>query len=299
MTALATETAFAGAGIYDGMPEGVYHSDPVPAGSLSSSGARNLLPPSCPARFRYEAGNPPLPKDSFELGSAAHKLVLGAGAEITVIKAANWRTDAAKNERDAARAEGYLPLLAAEHEVVKAMAAALRKHPVASALFDPENGKPEQSLFWQDPETGVIRRSRLDWLPDANARGRLIVADYKTCVSASPEAIAKSAANYGYHQQDPWYRDGVRALGLSADPAFLFVFQEKEPPYLITIAELDADAVRLGRELNRLAIEVYRDCVQTGIWPGYEAEALRAGRRAGIEHISLPPWAFRKLEESR
>lgn len=297
-TAIAEAPPFT-AGVYNGMAELVYHGDPVPGGSLSSSGARRLLPPSCPARFRWEADNPPPPKDTFELGSAAHKLVLGAGAEIVEIKASNWRTDAAKNERDAARAEGFLPLLTAEYEVVKAMAAALRKHPVASALFNPEKGKPEQSLFWEDRQAGIWRRARLDWLPDASARERLIVGDYKSCVSASPEAIAKTTANYGYHQQDAWYCDAVRALGLSPDPAFLFVFQEKEPPYLITIAELDPDGVRLGRELNRLAIEVYRDCMQTGTWPGYEAEAIRAGRWTGIEHISLPPWAFRKLEESR
>ena len=296
MTALATETTFK-AGVYDGMPESTYHGDPVPGGSLSSSGARKLLPPSCPAKYRWEADNPPPPKDYFELGSAAHRLVLGAGAEIIVIKAPDWRTKAAKDERDAARAEGFLPLLTAEHEQVKAMAAAIRRHPVASALLNPERGKPEQSLFWQDPETGIWRRSRLDWLPDTGARGRLIVTDYKTAASASPDAFAKSVANYGYHQQDPWYRDAVCAVGLSDDPAFLFVVQEKEPPYLVTVAELEPDTVRLGRKLNRDAIEIYRDCTQAGIWPGYEAEALRAGRPAGIEHISLPAWALRKLEE--
>jgi hypothetical protein len=287
VTALATETAFR-AGVYDGMPEAMYHADPVPGGSLSSSGARKLLPPSCPAKFRYEADNPPAPKDYFELGSAAHKLVLGVGAEIAEIKARNWQTKAAQNDRDAARAEGFLPLLTHEHEQVKAMAAALRKHPVASALFNPERGKPEQSLFWQDPETGVWRRARLDWLPDTSARERLIVGDYKTSASAYPETFSKSVANYGYYQQDAWYCDAVRALGLSADPAFLFVVQEKEPPYLVTVIELDLPSVQAGRELNRQAIELYRACTENGIWPGYSA---------GIELISLPPWAFRKLEE--
>ena len=259
MTALATETTFR-PGVYDGMPEDVYHGDPVPGGSLSSSGARKLLSPSCPAKFRYEADNPPAAKDYFELGSAAHKLVLGAGTEIITIKAPDWRTKAAKDERDAARAEGFLPLLTAEHEQVLAMAAALRAHPVASALFNPERGKPEQSLFWQDAPTGVWRRARLDWLPDVSARERLIVADYKTSASASPAAFARSVANYGYHQQDAWYRDAVRAVGLSADPAFLFVVQEKEPPYLVTVAELDTPSVQAGRELNRQAIELYRAC---------------------------------------
>jgi len=94
--------------------------------------------------------------------------------------------------------------------------------------------------------------------------------------------------NFSYYQQADWYLDGVRALSLSADPAFVFIFQEKTPPYLITPVQLDADALTAGREVNREAINLYRACTERGEWPGYTA---------GIEVISLPPWAFRRLEE--
>src|ERR1035441_3898284 len=286
MTALATKTTFK-AGVYDGMPESTYHGDPVPGGSLSSSGARKLLPPSCPAKFRYEADNPPPPKDYFELGSAAHKLVLGAGAEIIVIKAPDWKTKAARDERDAARSEGFLPLLTHEYAQVLAMAAALRKHPLASALFDPERGKPEQSLFWQDASAGIWRRARLDWLPDSDARKRLVVGDYKTTAAGDLASIKKSIANFGYHQQGDWYLDAVRAL-LAPDPAFVFIFQEKPAPYLITPVQLHADALAAGGESNREAIDLYRACSKSGEWPSYSG---------GIETVTLPAWAFRKLEE--
>ena len=273
-------------GVYE-MDEATYHGDPVPGGSLSSSGARKLLPPSCPAKFRYEADNPPPPKDYFELGSAAHKLVLGAGAEIIVIKAPDWKTKAARDERDAARSEGFLPLLTHEYAQVLAMAAALRKHPLASALFDPERGKPEQSLFWQDASAGIWRRARLDWLPDSDARKRLVVGDYKTTAAGDLASIKKSIANFGYHQQGDWYLDAVRAL-LAPDPAFVFIFQEKTAPYLITPVQLHADALAAGRESNREAIDLYRACSKSGEWPGYSG---------GIETVTLPAWAFRKLEE--
>jgi len=285
MTATIEAPAFT-AGVYDGMPEATYHGDPVPGGSLSSTGARKLLPPSCPAKFRYEADNPPPPKDYLELGTAAHKLVLGVGAEIAEIKAPDWRTSRAKDERDAARAEGFLPLLTHEHEQVKAMAAALRKHPLASSLFDPERGKPEQSLFWHDETAGIWRRARLDWMPDLDARKRLVVGDYKTAVSADLDSIQKSIANYGYHQQGDWYLDGVRSL-LAPDPAFVFIFQEKTAPYLVTPVQLHPDALAAGRELNREAMALYRACSESGNWPGYSG---------GIETVTLPPWAFRKLE---
>ena len=38
-------------GVYDGLDEAAYHADPVPGGSLSASGAKLLLPPSCPALY--------------------------------------------------------------------------------------------------------------------------------------------------------------------------------------------------------------------------------------------------------
>jgi hypothetical protein len=273
-------TAITEPGIYD-MPEDEYHAHPA----LSSSGARKLLPPSCPARYRWEQDNPPAPKDHLELGSAAHRLVLGAGPGLAVVDAKDWRTKAAQNERDAARTGGRIPLLAAEHDQVLAMAAAIRAHPVASALFDPERGGvPEQSLFWEDPEFGITRRARLDWLPQPRDGKRLVIGDLKTTTDASPAAIRKTVANYGYFMQCAWYLDAVTALGLDEDPAMLLVFIEKTPPYLVTVAELDDEAITAGRARNTLACEIWRDCTQAGIWPGYTDD---------IELITLPAWAAR------
>jgi hypothetical protein len=168
------------------------------------------------------------------------------------------------------------------------MAAAIRKHDIASALLHPDHGQPEQAIFWQDTETSVWRRALIDWLPELG-HGRPIAVDYKTTVSAEKDAIRKSVARYGYHQQDPWYLDAVQAIGYPPDTAFVFIFQEKQAPYLVTVVQLDDTARAIGRERNRRALEVYRDCTATGIWPGHSND---------IESISLPAWAERReLEE--
>lgn len=267
-------------GVYPDVPEEDYHRDPVKGGSLSSSGARRLL--ECPAKFRWEQENPPPPKAAFDIGSAAHKLVLGAGPELEVIDADNWQTKAAREARDAARAAGKIPVLTHEHETVTAMAEAIRRHPIASRLLDPEQGDPEQTLVWECEQTGVTCRARLDWLPRPTD-GRLILSDYKTSVSAEPTSFAKSVANYGYHQQDPWYIDGVRTLGLGgADTAFLFIVQEKTPPYVVTIFELDTEARRIGVRRNLEARLTYARCTETDHWPTYTDQ---------IELLSLPAWA--------
>jgi hypothetical protein len=270
-------------GVYD-IPEETYHRDPVPYGSLSSTGARKLLT-TCPAVFMHEQLNPPASTDEFDFGKAAHRLVLGVGPEIVVVDAKDWRTTAAKTKRKEAHEKGLVPILAADWRAVQDMAAALREHPIASALLAPERGDAEQTLIWQDGITGVWRRARLDFLPE-NTPGRMVIADYKTTKSAHPDAIRRSVAQYGYHQQHAWYVDGVRALGLASSASMLFVFQEKTAPYLVTVAEVDAPAVRVGRDRNQRALEIYRDCVKAGHWPGYTDE---------IAYITLPPWAERGL----
>jgi hypothetical protein len=268
-----------GPGVHD-IPAAAYHADPVEGGSLSSSGARRIL--ESPAKFRYEQDHPPASRDVFDFGHAAHKLVLGIGPELVVVDATDWRTKAAQQARDEARGAGYVPILMADWHRVEAMSNAIREHPLARVLFADVTAH-EQVLVWRDEETGVMRRAMLDC-----RRGRVVV-DYKTSTCAAPDAFAKSVAAYGYHQQDAYYRDGVTALGLDDDPAFLFVVQEKDPPYLVAVYDLDDEALRIGRERNRLALQRYRDCVESGLWPGYSAD---------IETIALPRWAERQHEET-
>jgi hypothetical protein len=275
-------------GVYADYPEADYHRHPA----ISASGAKKLLPPSCPAIYRWEQDNGQPPRRTFDFGHAAHGKVLGVGAELVVVQktakdgtksdADDLRTKSAQEHVEAIRADGKVPLLAHEVKQVDAMAEALRRHPFASALFDPaRGGKPEQSAFWHDTAYGVDRRCRFDWLPAADS-GRLIIPDYKSAASAEPKAFGKAAANFGYHQQDAWYRDAALALGLAEDVVFVFVVQEKTAPYLVTVCELDAEAVHVGRSRNDLALEVFAECTATGVWPGYSDD---------VELISLPGWA--------
>lgn len=256
-----------------------YLRDPVPEGSLSASGAKLLLPPSCPALFRYEQLHRRPPKKEFEIGTAAHALVLGSGPELVQIDEDDWRTTKAKAEVADARERGAVPLKPAEFAMVTAMAEALRAHPVAAALFDPARGLPEQSLFWIDEASGVWRRGRLDWLPVVGT-GRMVVPDYKTADSVDKDKLSKSMHSYGYHIQAATYLDGIKALGIDAEPAFLNVFQEKRPPYLVRVMEPDVVALNIARDLNRRAIDIYAECKATDRWPGHD----------GIELLSLPGW---------
>lgn len=257
-------------GFYSDIPEADYHADRE---SLSVSGAKTLL--KAPALFRYEQDHP-THRDVFDIGSAAHALVLGVGASLVCVYADSWRTKDAKQAREEARAVGEVALLEADYKRVHEMADALSSHTLAMQLLS--DGKPEVSAYAVDEPTGVMRRCRFDWLTDAYA------VDYKTSQTANPAELGSIVARYGYHQQAAWYSDVAADLGRPLD-AFAFIFQMKEPPYLVSVIELDADAVSRGRDLNRRALEMFRDCRESGIWPGYQAPDTYA-------RVSLPRWAF-------
>lgn len=280
-----------GLGVYtaDELSLEQYHADIVPGGSLSSSGARKLLPPSCPAQFRYEQQHPQAPKKEFDIGHAAHKLVLGDGPELVEVKAKRWDSLTTKAEVRAIRDAGKIPLKTAELEQVEAMADAIRQHPVAGPLFAPGTGTPEQSLFWSDPDTGVTCRARPDWLKDLP--DLTVCTDYKSAADASPEGFSKAIADRGYHMQDPWYIDGIQvALGKPA--RFIFVVQSKTAPYLITVRELSEADRAIGRAKNQRALRIYAECERTGVWPDW------TGPVTDIPYISLPTWAaIREAEE--
>jgi len=166
------------------------------------------------------------------------------------------------------------------------MASALRTHPLAAALFDPERGDPEVSLFWRDARAEIELRARLDWMPHTDG-GRLLVGDYKTADSAAPRKFARSAADFGYPQQDDFYRAGIRALDLAEDVAFLFVVQAKTAPYLVSVNEIHPSDLRAAHLKNREAIDLYAACLKANEWPAYD----------GVNLIELPAWYRRHNEE--
>ena len=260
-------------GIYD-VPEDAYHADrvlaPTLGRSLSSSGAKAIL--DSPARFAWERAHPVV-KDAYDFGSVAHTLILG-GPHPVVVDADSWRTKAAQEARDAARADGLVPILAGDYARAEALAAAVREHPVAGAIFAAD-GLAEQSLYWIDDETGVTCRGRIDWL-----HPRAIV-DLKTSVNASPAKFSRALVDYGYALQAEWYSQGYEAVTGERLP-FVHVVVEKEPPHLVAVYQVDAEALAFGADLASQARRLYAECESNDDWPGYSPE---------IELVSLPAWA--------
>jgi exodeoxyribonuclease VIII len=182
-----------------------------------------------------------------------------------------WRDLKAEWERN----NGHRSILQTEEwDVLHKMREAVMAHPKAAALLQ-KPGRPEQSVYWIDKVTGVLCRCRPDYLTDDD-----FVVDLKTTEDASPQEFAKSCANYRYHVQDPFYRDGLAAVKRKPR-AFVFIAVEKKAPYAVGVYVLRAEDVDLGRMQYRANLNRYAECLQSGKFPAYSEK---------VESLALPAW---------
>ena len=240
------------------LDEQTYHSSP----GLSSTGARMLL--SNAAKFDYYRTHP-THRDVFDLGSAVHTLVLGTGWPIDVLHFDNWQTKAAREAKAESRANGRVPMLGKDFDVVHAMAFSVLNDRRARHFFE-SDGMVEASMFAEDPATGVLMRAR----PDVMTPTRMV--DLKTANDASNDGFRRSAAEYGYQVQEWFYRRVRQIITGAEDRDFVFVVVEKSPPYLVNVIELDAEFAQIGRSQVDRALRLYAECVERygdGPWPGY------------------------------
>ncbi len=258
-------------GIFDGVDAAVYHADKftdVP--SLSASIARILVGKSpAHARAAHPVLNPDLERKDdakFDLGSAAHALFLEGEDVIFTVLAADWRTKEAKEARDAARADGKIPLLLQQAGDVRSMVAEARtqldKHRAKPPLF--KSGKPEQTLVWEE-ENGVLCRARLDWLRDDHTA----IDDYKTTsASADPDKWTRTMYGMGADMQVAFYMRGVELL-TGIRPVFRYAVQETYPPYALSVVDLAPSALALAEQKVEKAIEMWGFCLEKDFWPAY------------------------------
>lgn len=277
-------------GIIKNLDELTYHSH----GALSSTEARIIINES-PAHYRWKKDHPPLiaPSKKFDIGSAVHSLVLGTGYEAVVIPAdllasnGAISTTAAKAFVADARERGLIPLKAEEFQPIADAAEAVLAHPAAKQLFgQPADG--EVSVFATSPE-GVDVRARFDFLPTDFRLGApsRVAVDLKTARDASPNGFTKAVADHGYDVQRAWYLDALKWV-TGEDAEMVFVAVEKEPPYLVAVHQLPTIWAEMGATKARRAREVYQECVESGVWPGYGDE---------VHLLSPPQWLIYRHQE--
>ena len=270
--------------LIDDMSFDDYLADPAPTPSVTSGILRELLG-SAPRTVwqRTPRLNPDAvvaERKMFDLGSAAHALFVGKGADLAIVDADSWRTNAAKAMRDDAYAAGRTPILAKDYDAVESMAEAAHaqfsQNPSVRKLLP--HSQREVTIVWQ--ELGVLHRCRPDMFLSTVAGGAPTIVHYKTTATLAPATLPRYAASMGWDVTAAHYAAGVQAL-TGVTPQQFFAVQENKPPYLGMVVELDEIFLACGALVRELAIGRWAKCLRDDAWPGYPTKTVK---------LECPPW---------
>lgn len=264
-------------GIFKDFPIADYFADPAPEPSFTQSLAKILLDRSPLHAFQAHPRLyvPMVEEDegydkAKAIGNAAHALMLGRGKALAVEDFPDFRTKDAKAFKAAAIEAGKEPILQKHYDTAINMVAEanaqLQRIKGCEHAFDPMQGDAEVMIA--NCEDGMWLRSMIDWMP-INLRE---VWDMKTSgQSASPYATGKLMASAGWHIQAAMHERILDEL----DPEgagrrrFLYVAQENEEPYALTVNQIGEEALTFGRKQLAYAIDIWRDCMEHHRWPAY------------------------------
>lgn len=269
------------------VPRDAYHADEVADQPTLSASIAHLLCSRSPAHAF--AAHPKLNPDyvrveeqKYDRGTACHALLLEGVDAVEIINADDWRTKVAQEARDEARANGRIPMLAKDAADLARMVSAVQEQLDPPLLVE---GKPEQTLVWEEPN-GVVCRSRLDWLRDDGA----CIYDLKTTArSAHPSAYERALCDIGGDIQAAMYLRGLEAVtGDDAVADFVWIVVEAAPPYAVSLIRPALDLLELGEQKVLWAIDVWAECLATEEWPGYNN---------GIVTAHAPPWELSRWQK--
>lgn len=264
-------------GIYFGLDEDIYHTDPA----LSYSGMKKLhkslafywftspLNIEADRRTVYESDS-----DALKVGRAMHTYLLEGPEKFKekyfVSPGEPW--DLPRREMVAnyefKKMQEQRRLVMGDDEIKE--------------MFT--GGKAEISIFWRDPETGIMLRCRVDYMRILSTT--ICATDYKSCRDASSWSCGRDVVKFGYDIQNAIYSEGihrirellqerkVKVYGDDIDEEFVkrliysdglmfyFCFQEKKPPFMVNAFDLPINNIKLGAIWGREAITKYVEAME-------------------------------------
>lgn len=258
---------------YD-MTNGEYHAHPARSKSYLWK-----LYSQTPAHAEY---GPPASTKRTDLGTAFHTATLEPDKfEETLIKGPDDRRgNKWKDALEEGAAYGKLVLTSGDYEKAWRMGEAARRLPIVRQLSEAQVVH-EASAFAMDPATGIERRCR----PDIYCPAFEIMADLKGTGDASAAFWSRNAANLGYHAQESWYTDVWQDAGGGPVDGFFFIVVEDEAPHPAAFYELPPEAVAEGRAAMARALATYKECRDSGLFPGYPDH---------VQELRFPAWAYRE-----
>ncbi len=263
-------------GIYYGISNENYHAGP----GVSKSQLDDIADTPALYLWRKNAPVDTTKTKTLDLGTAFHCRVLEPeefSNRFIVAPEFNRRTNAGKEEEKAFLMEcastGKTVITAEEGRKIELMYQSVMALPLGQWLVE-SAGHAESSIYWEDPETGILCRCR----PDKIIPEFHWIMDVKT--TADIQRFKTAYYDYRYHVQDAFYSDGYEAQ-FGVQPTFVFLVASTTIEcgrYPVEIFMMGEEAKQAGQLEYHRNLRTLADCLNTDEWPA-------------IKTLSLPRWA--------
>ncbi|EFL4013051.1 exodeoxyribonuclease VIII [Escherichia coli] len=263
-------------GIYYGISNENYHAGP----GVSKSQLDDIADTPALYLWRKNAPVDTTKTKTLDLGTAFHCRVLEPeefSNRFIVAPEFNRRTTAGKEEEKAFLMEcastGKTVITAEEGRKIELMYQSVMALPLGQWLVE-SAGHAESSIYWEDPETGILCRCR----PDKIIPEFHWIMDVKT--TADIQRFKTAYYDYRYHVQDAFYSDGYEAQ-FGVQPTFVFLVASTTVEcgrYPVEIFMMGEEAKLAGQQEYHRNLRTLADCLNTDEWPA-------------IKTLSLPRWA--------
>jgi len=219
---------------------------------------------------------------SMDTGSLIHAILAGDQTSISIGAFADYKTKAAQTWRDETRAAGKVPVLSDAYDEALVVADHVRNRAALGITerspFSPD-AKHEVSAIWKEGD--VFCRARFDVLI-TDEDGNADIWDWKSSKDVSDRSIEKSIASFRYDIQAAFYLRAIESLGYKPHQmSFVFVFFETVAPYTVRRVVLSQEYLAQSRKEVSEAIQKWRECQQTGLYPVAPPDTLT---------VEIPHW---------
>lgn len=120
----------------------------------------------------------------------------------------------------------------------------------------------QRTLNWT-ADGGVLCSGTPDLVMDDYSE----IIDLKTAADLSDNGLTRAIELFGYDLQLAAYSEAIGVLH-GKSPVLKLLFVEKSSPYETRMLTLDARYVGQGTAAWRKACAIWKDCHETGVWPG-------------------------------
>lgn len=151
---------------------------------------------------------------------------------------------------------------------------AVWRHQQAKMLLELP-GRRELTMEVWDPEALVMRKARIDCLPNDLAAPQV---ELKTCRGVTENMMRSTTYQFGYHRQTAYYVDvESMATGRSPRETAQTVWVTKEAPFIARVSEVygtipERSFIEAGRNGYREALATFTQAYRENQWDAYENE---------------------------